>query len=142
VRASVEIAAPPSVVFGVILDCDRAARMSPGVKRCKVVSRAPDGSEVREHTVKWGFFLPAMQSRARLVLRPDREIRFTCIGGDIRACDGYWRLEPIDGGARTRVTYGLWATAPFAVPAGLVSSLMRRTVPQSLVALRRECETP
>lgn len=142
VRASVEIAAPPSVVFGVILDCDRAARMSPGVKRCKVVARAPDGSEVREHTVKWGFFLPAMQSRARLVLRPDREIRFTCIGGDIRACDGYWRLEPIDGGARTRVTYDLWATAPFAVPAGLVSSLMRRTVPQSLVALRRECETP
>ena len=34
----------------------------------------------------------------------------------------------------------LWATAPFAVPAGLVSSMMRRDVPQSLKALRRECE--
>lgn len=140
VRASIEIAAPPSVVYRVILDCDRAARMSPGVKRCKVIAREPDGSEIREHTVKWGFFLPSMQSRARLALRPDREIRFTCIGGDIRACDGFWRLEPLDGGARTRVTYDLWATAPFAVPAALVSGLMRRTVPQSLAALRRECE--
>jgi carbon monoxide dehydrogenase subunit G len=140
VRASIEIDAPPSVVFRVILDCDRAARMSPGVKRCTVITREPDGSEIREHTVKWGFFLPAMQSKARLVLRPDREIRFTCIGGDIRACDGFWRLEPLDGGARTRVIYDLWATAPFAVPAGVISSLMRRTVPQSLTALRRECE--
>lgn len=140
VRASIEIAAPPAVVYGVILDCDRAARMSPGVKRCKVIARAPDGSEIREHTVKWGFFLPALQSRSRLSFQQDREIRFTCIGGDIRACDGFWRLEPLEGGARTRVTYDLWATAPYAAPASLVSSLMRRTVPQSLAALRRECE--
>ncbi|OYX06095.1 MAG: cyclase [Caulobacter vibrioides] len=140
VRASIEIAAPPSVVFRVILDCDRAARMSPGVKRCKVIARDPDGSEIREHTVKWGFFLPAMQSRARVTMRPDREIRFTCIGGDIRACDGFWRLEPLNGGARTRVTYDLWAAGPLAIPAGLISSLMRRTVPPSLAALRRECE--
>lgn len=140
VRASIDIAAPPAVVFNIILDCDRAARMSPGVKRCRVVSRAPDGTEIREHTVKWGFFWPAMRSTSRVTLRPDREIRFTCIGGDIRACEGSWRLDPLDDGRRTRVTYDLWATAPFAVPAGLISAMMRRDVPQSLKALRRECE--
>jgi ribosome-associated toxin RatA of RatAB toxin-antitoxin module len=140
VRASIDIAAPPAVVFRVILDCDRAARMSPGVKSCRVVSRAPDGTEIREHTVKWGFFWPAMHSTSRVTLIPDREIRFTCIGGDIRACEGFWRLEPLDNGQRTRVTYDLWAAAPVAVPAGLVSAMMRRDVPQSLKALRRECE--
>ena len=140
VRASIDIAAPPAVVFGVLLDCGRAARMSPGVKSCRVVSRAPDGTEIREHTVKWGFFLPTLRSLARVTLEPDREIRFTCIDGDIRACEGSWRLEPLDGGLRTHVTYDLWATAPFAVPAGLVSRMMRRDVPSSLRALRRECE--
>jgi len=140
VRASVDIDAPPGVVFRIILDCDRAARMSPGVKSCRVVSRAPDGTEIREHTVKWSFFLPTLRSTSRVTLTPDREIRFTCIGGDIRACDGSWRLEPVDGGARTRVTYDMWATAPFAVPAGMISGMMRRDVPQSLKALRRECE--
>jgi len=140
VRASVDIAAPPSVVFRIILDCDRAARMSPGVKSCRVVSRAPDGTEIREHTVKWGFFLPTMHSTSRVILEPDRLIRFTCIGGDIRACDGSWKLEPLDGGTRTRVTYDMWATSPFAVPAGMISSMMRRDVPSSLKALRRECE--
>ncbi|WP_354068369.1 SRPBCC family protein [Caulobacter sp. 1776] len=140
VRASVDIAAPPAVVFRVILDCDRAARMSPGVKSCRVVSRAPDGTEIREHTVKWGFFLPTLRSTSRVTLEPDREIHFTCIGGDIRACDGSWRLEPLDGGQRTRVIYDMWATSPFAVPAGLISGMMRHDVPQSLRALRRECE--
>ena len=140
VRASVDIAAPPAVVFRIILDCDRAARMSPGVKSCRVVSRAPDGTEIREHTVRWSFFLPTLHSTSRVTLTPDREIRFTCIGGDIRACDGSWKLEPLDGGTRTRVTYDMWATSPFAVPAGMISSMMRRDVPSSLKALRRECE--
>jgi len=140
VRASVDIAAPPDVVFRVILDCDRAARMSPGVKSCRVVSRAPDGTEIREHTVRWSIFLPTMRSTSRVTLEPNREIHFTCIGGDIKACDGSWRLEPLDGGTRTRVTYDMWATSPFAVPAGMISGMMRRDVPNSLKALRRECE--
>ncbi|USQ98659.1 SRPBCC family protein [Caulobacter sp. RL271] len=140
VRASIDIAAPPAVVFKTILDCDRAARMSPGVKSCRVVSRASDGTEIREHAVKWSFLAPTMRSISRVTLQPDREIRFTCIGGDIRACEGFWRLEPLNGGQRTRVTYDLWATAPFAMPAGLISGMMRRNVPQSLKALRRECE--
>lgn len=140
VRASIDIAAPPAVVFEVLLDCGRAARMSPGIKSCRVVSRASDGTEIREHTVKWAFFLPTLRSLARVTLEPDRQIRFTCIGGDIRACEGSWRLEPLDGGQRTRVTYDLWATSPFAVPAGLISGMMRRDVPSSLKALRRECE--
>ncbi|WP_297507258.1 SRPBCC family protein [uncultured Caulobacter sp.] len=140
VRASIDIAAPPAVVFRVILDCDRAARMSPGVKSCRVVSRAPDGSEIREHTVRWAFFLPTLRSTSRVTLTPDREIHFTCIGGDIRACDGSWKLEPLDGGQRTRVTYDLWATAPFAVPSRMISGMMRRDVPSALKALRRECE--
>lgn len=140
VHASVDIAAPPAVVFRVILDCDRAARMSPGVKSCQIISRAPDGTEIREHTVKWGFFLPTLRSTSRVTREPDREIRFTCIGGDIRACEGSWRLEPLDGGARTHVVYDLWATSPFAAPAGLISGMMRHDVPQSLRALRRECE--
>lgn len=141
VRARIEIDAPPAVVFRTILDCGRAARMSPGVKSCRVLSRAPDGTEIREHTVKWSFFLPTLHSTSRVTLEPDRLIRFTCIGGDIRACEGAWRLEPLDGGQRTRVTYDLWATAPFAVPAGVIGGVMRRDVPNALRALRRECET-
>jgi len=141
VRAAIDIPAPVAVVWRTILDCDRAARMTPGVKRCRVLSRAVDGrSERREHLVKWGFFLPTLRSTSRVDLDPERSIRFTCIGGDIRACEGSWTLEPIKSGTATRVTYEMWAAAPFALPAPMLSGLMRRDVPDALRALRRECQ--
>lgn len=141
VKAAIDIPASPAVVWRTILDCDRAARMTPGVKHCKVISRAPDGrSELREHLVKWGFFLPTLRSTSRVEFDPDRTIRFTCVGGDIRACEGAWTLQPIDAGNGTRVTYQMWAAAPFAVPVPVLSGLMRRDVPDALRALRRECE--
>ncbi len=141
VRAAIDIPAPVAVVWRTILDCERAGRMTPGVKACRVISRAPDGrSELREHLVKWGFFLPTVRSISRVELDPDRTIRFTCVGGDIRACEGTWTLQALNGGTTTRVTYELWASAPFALPLPILSGLMRRDVPDALRALRRECE--
>src|SRR5688572_29618118 len=43
VRAMIDIAAPPEAVWRTILDCDRAARMTPSVKRCTVLSRDASG---------------------------------------------------------------------------------------------------
>ena len=53
VRAMIDIAAPPETVWTTILDCDRAARMTPSVKSCRVLSRDAGGRvELREHVVK------------------------------------------------------------------------------------------
>ena len=139
VQARVEIDAPAKVVFRTLLDCARANRILPGVKRCRVISTDADG-ETREHVVKWSFFLPALHSTSRVSLEPDRMIRFICVGGDIRACEGSWRLTPLDGGRRTQVDYEMWATAPFGLPASLIGGMMRRDAPIALEALRRECE--
>ena len=139
VRAMIDIAAPPQAVWTTILDCERAARMTPSVKRCTVVSRdASDRSELREHVVKWSFLLPALHSTSRLTLDPYRRIAFRCVGGDIKDCEGQWLLEPLDGGRATRVIYENRATAPFGLPDGLAAMAMRRDVPAALRALRRE----
>ncbi|SFJ92867.1 SRPBCC family protein [Caulobacter sp. UNC279MFTsu5.1] len=139
VRAMIDIAAPPQVVWATILDCGRAARMTPSVKRCTVLSRDPSGrEELREHVVKWSFLLPALHSTSRLALEPYRRIAFRCEAGDIRDCEGQWLLEPRDGGRGTRVTYENRATAPFGLPDGVTIMAMRRDVPTALRALRRE----
>ncbi|PHY19454.1 SRPBCC family protein [Caulobacter sp. BP25] len=141
VRARTEIAASPEVVYRTLLDCDRAARIMPGVRRCKVVSSGVEG-EIREHVVRFSVFLPPLRSTSRVTLEPNRQIRFTCIKGDIRACDGTWRLTPIDGGRRTQVAYDFWASPPFGLPVDLAGRMMRRDAPAALEALRRECERP
>jgi len=139
VRAMIDIAAPPQVVWTTILDCERAARMTPSVKRCTVLSREAGGRvELREHVVKWSFLLPPLHSTSRLTLEPYRSIAFRCEAGDIKDCEGRWLLEPLDAGKATRVTYENRATAPFGLPNGLTTSAMRRDVPAALRALRRE----
>jgi carbon monoxide dehydrogenase subunit G len=139
VRAMIDIAAPPEAVWAAILDCQRAARMTPSVKRCRVLSQDGSGHvELREHVIKWSFLLPALHSTSRLTLDPFRRVAFRCEGGDIKDCEGQWLLEPLDGGKATRVTYENRATAPFGLPDGLVMMAMRRDVPAALRALRRE----
>jgi carbon monoxide dehydrogenase subunit G len=139
VRAMIDIAAPPHVVWSTILDCERAARMTPSVKSCAVLSRDASGRvEVREHVVKWSFLLPALHSTSRLTLEPYRRIGFRCEAGDIKDCEGQWLLEPLDGGKATRVTYENRASAPFGLPNGMTTMAMRRDVPAALRALRRE----
>ena len=142
VRAMIDIDASPQTVWTAILDCRRAARMTPSVKSCRVLSQDETGRlELREHVVKWSFLLPALHSTSRLTLDPYRRIAFRCEGGDIKDCEGQWLLEPLDGGKATRVTYENRATAPFGLPNGLATMAMRRDVPAALRALRRESET-
>ena len=139
VRAMIDIAAPPDAVWRTILDCERAARMTPSVKRCTVLSRDSSGrGELREHVVKWSFLFPALRSVSRLELDPQRRIAFRCVAGDIKDCEGQWLLEPLDYGKGTRVTYENRAQAPYGMPSGLTVLAMRRDVPAALRALRRE----
>ena len=141
VRAMIDIAAPPDAVWRTILDCDRAARMTPSVKRCTVLSRDASGrTELREHVIKWSFLLPAFHSVSRLELDPHRRIVFRCVDGDIRDCEGQWLLEPLDDGRGTRVTYENRAQAPYGMPPRMTVVAMRRDVPGALRALRRESE--
>ncbi|MDB5431878.1 MAG: cyclase/dehydrase [Caulobacter sp.] len=138
VRAAVDIKAPAAVVWKVMLDCAKAGLMVPSVVSCKVTERDPAGRwDVREHKVKWNLFLPPMRSVFRSDYTPMRRIAFHCTGGDLKSCDGEWRLDPLPGGG-VRVIYENTAQAPFAAPSIIFRVAMRRDVPDALVALRRE----
>jgi hypothetical protein len=139
VRAAVDIRAPLSVIWGLIQDCGRAARMVPSVVSCQVLQRDPGGRwDIREHQVRWNLFMPPMRSVFRSDYTPMRRIGFHCLAtGDLKVCQGEWRLEPLPGGG-VRVIYENSAKAPFAAPAFIFRQAMRRDVPDALVALRRE----
>ena len=139
VRAAVDIKAPASVVWAVILDCARASRMVPSVVSCQVLAKDPAVRwDIREHQVRWSLMVPPMRSVFRSDYTPMKRIAFRCTGtGDLKVCEGEWRLEPLANGG-VRVIYENSAKAPFAAPAFLYREAMRRDVPDALIALRRE----
>lgn len=137
VQAAVDIAAPVETIWATVTDCERAHEMSPNLKSCRVLQRAPDGRwEVREQVTKAGL-LPSLRNVMRADYDRPRSIRFRRTDGDLRILQGEWRLTPRPGGV-VRVTYEATIGAPFKVPGALARMALRREVPVSMQTLRRE----
>lgn len=137
IRAGVDIAAPPAVVWGVIHDCAQASRLMRRLKSCKVLEAAPDGRwDVREHIIQPAV-LPAVRTVVRSEYDPPRAVRFVQVGGDVKGQSGRWRLEALDGGAATRVVYENRIVLGLPIAEPLFRAAIRGEGPTGLANLRR-----
>jgi uncharacterized protein YndB with AHSA1/START domain len=138
VRAAIDIAAPPLVVWSAMTDCDLAPRMVASLKSCRVVARDPAGRwDDREYVSRMGL-LPSLRTQVRDEFDPPRRMTFRRTSGDMKVLDGEWRLISSPDGAGTRVLYENRAAAPFAAPGFIARLIMRNDVPRAMLALRRE----
>jgi ribosome-associated toxin RatA of RatAB toxin-antitoxin module len=140
VSAVVDINAAPQAVWDVMTDCARAAKFVPDLVSCRIVERDPNGAwDVREHIIDWAWFLPNIRNVFRSDYEPPHVLRFKRVDGDMARSEGEWRLEPLNGGAATRVTYTALLSPKSWIPPSMALSSVRSDVPKILKALRREC---
>src|SRR5258708_21447864 len=136
IRAAIDIAAPPEVIWSVMTDCDLAPRMVANLKSCRILDRDPQGGwDVREQISKMTF-VPSVRSVFREDFEPPRRLTFHRTGGDLKVLEGEWLLTP--HGDQTQVTYEARVAAPFSVPGWAARLVLRHDVPMALLALRRE----
>jgi carbon monoxide dehydrogenase subunit G len=136
IRAAIDIAAPPEVIWSVMTDCDLAPKMVANLKSCRILDRDPRGRwDVREQISKMTF-VPSVRSVFREDFEPPNRLTFHQVGGDLKVLEGEWRLTP--HGETTQVTYEAHVAAPFSVPGWLARLALRHDVPMALLALRRE----
>jgi len=139
IHAAIDIAAPPRTVWAVMTDCALARRMIANLVSCKVVGGdQKSGWDVREQITRGNLFIPSIRNVVRADYQPYSLIRFRRVGGDLKAEEGEWRLEPLDGGAGTRVIYVNRVAVNFAAPASLVRAGLKHDTPKVLMSLRRE----
>lgn len=140
IKASIEIAAPRAKVWAIMTDCARALRFVPGLTSCRVLKRDPAGRwDIREHKISWMWFLPDVTSVFRSDYDPPKRLRFHRISGTLKHSEGEWRLDVIDGGRATRVSYDATVSADVPAPKFLVESALKRDIAKVLRGLRREC---
>jgi carbon monoxide dehydrogenase subunit G len=140
IRAQVDIAAPPATVWKVLIDCAEVPHLMVGAKSCRVLQHDPSGRwDVREQ-VSQGALLPAIRTVLRSDYDAPRAVHFHRIDGDLKVLEGDWKLEPLDSGLRTRVSYDSRVTAPFGLPAFLARSVLRKDFPRTMNNLRAACE--
>ena len=142
IQAGIDIDAPASVVWHILVDCDLAPRMVPNLSSCRILERDPLGRfDVREHISKSLFFLPSIRNVFRSDYYPPDGIRIRRAGGDMKVLEGEWSLVSQNNGARTRALYQGRATAPFSVPGPISRLVLRDQIGGGLIALRREAQT-
>lgn len=141
VQAAIDIAAPVSRVWAVMLDCARAPAFVPKLEACRVIEAEPDGSsDLREHRVRFIPLLPRLTLRFRSTYVDQQEIRFMREGGDLAVMEGVWRFEPLDGGRATRLHYDVRLQPRTPLPRGMVRSALARDTPAVLIAVREEAQ--
>jgi len=144
VNAAVRIKAAPEVIWRVLIDCDHAASFIPGVKRCRRVQSAPDGSwEIIEQESKYSWLMPSVTTIVHADYKPPQRIDFKRVSGDLKDEQGSWLLEK-EGHATSdvmTVEYELHVDPGFWVPRVLVRHSMRTELPAALAALRARAES-
>jgi ribosome-associated toxin RatA of RatAB toxin-antitoxin module len=141
ISAVIDIAAPPRCLMAIMRDCESAPNFIEGLQSCRVLSRSADGgSDVREHVVKWLWFLSATRSVFRSEYEGASAIRFQRVSGDLRALDGSWDLLPVRDGRATRLFYRAHVDPGIPLPDAIVRSALEFALPKTLRALRTEGE--
>lgn len=140
IQAAIDIAASPKTVWTVMNDCGDMNRIVLSMTSCRILSGdLRRGWDIREQITKGNFFVPTIRNVIRNDYQPYTLIRFRKAGGDLKAEEGEWRLEPLKGGAATRVVYVNRVAADILAPAALVREGMKRDTAKVLVNLRRVC---
>jgi uncharacterized protein YndB with AHSA1/START domain len=138
-RASMDVQAPPAVVWSILSDCGQARKFMRNLISCRVLQQG-DGWDVREHRSRGWPLRPVMRNVSRITLEPNRRLSFRLVEGDWARSDGEWTLTPIDNGRGTHLTYRINAAIAGGAPAGISRSLLVGSVRGTLAALRREAE--
>lgn len=132
------INASPEDVFGVLTDYDRAGKLFTNLKDCKVTSKEDNVKNVffsvRGIANIWNFdyALAVKETFPRL-------IEWHRISGAFKANEGYWKLEPMEQGRKTMVTYAKFVDGGL-IPQALVNRQLKETIPEIMTNLKRLSE--
>jgi len=141
IAAAIRINAPPESIWSVLTDCEHASAFVPGLKRCRLIEHAADGShDLIEHEVKYSWLMPTIRCVLRANYQRPLRLDFHRIDGDMREEEGSWRLERQAGSRATIVEYRLYVDPGFWIPQALVRHSLRVELPAALAALRSRVE--
>jgi uncharacterized protein YndB with AHSA1/START domain len=141
--AAVTIHAPAAAVWQVITDCEEAPRFMPGMKVCRRLDAAPDGSwENIEREYKYSWLMPAAHDVVRTEYHKPQRIDFQRVSGDFRDQKGAWLLTASADGAATVLEYQFYVELGFWLPRSLIQRSLRSDLPAAMKAVRARAEGP
>lgn len=140
VEAAIRIHASAPEIWPFITECRYAAWLIPGLRRCRTLEAAPDGSWADiEHVIKYSLFAPTMHSVFRAEFHPPYRMDFHRIAGNLKHEVGSWSLLP-SADDTTTVVYRVSLQPGFWIPEFVVRRTLHDQLPAALRSLRKHAQ--
>jgi ribosome-associated toxin RatA of RatAB toxin-antitoxin module len=133
------IKSSPQQVWQVLTDYNSAPKIFPTLKQCQVIADAGNCKRVHYQIHPSGQ-LANFEYDLDVRETPHKRIDWHRVAGDFKEVDGYWKLDPADGGRSTIVTYASHVNGGFFMPQALIKRQTRMDFPQVMTALRTTAE--
>ena len=137
--AKTTIKASPAAVWQVLTDYGNASRVFPQVRRSQVVEDR-GSSKLLKHKVAPSGLPGTYEYVVEVKECPLKSLEWHRKSGSFKEVDGFWKLESIDGGHSTLVTYSAHVEGGLFMPQGLVRHQFTVDMPQVMSALKSQAE--
>lgn len=137
--ARTTIKASPEDVFEILTDYSKVDAIFDNLTRCEVVEDLGSAKRVA-FTAKslgglWKFdYVLELKETAPFLIEWHR------VSGAFKVNEGYWKLEPVQGGKYTQVTYSKFVDGGLLLPQKLVQKELKAVAPAVLKNLRTAAE--
>ncbi|MBA0050292.1 SRPBCC family protein [Streptomyces sp. AJS327] len=139
--SNITIEAAPAAVMGVISDFARYPEWTDEVKEAEVLSEDAEG---RAERVRLLLDAGAIKDEHTLAYEwvGAHEVRWSLVTSQmLRALDGVYRLAPLDGGARTEVTYQLTVDVKIPMLGMIKRKAEKVIIDRALAGLKKRVES-
>jgi len=133
------IKAKPDEVWHVLTDYNNAHRTFPMMKKCQVIEDK-GSTKIMKHVVAPSGLPCSYEYVIELKETDKKSLEWKRLSGSFKEVDGWWRLEPADGGRHTHVTYATYVNGGMFMPQGMIKRQFRSDMPQVMALLTKLAE--
>jgi uncharacterized membrane protein len=126
-------------IWDILVDYHNAPQVFQNLKSCEVVGKKGNAKLVRQvvrtgSPIKFDYTVALTEEKPNL-------ITWRHESGSLEEVTGSWLLEPLDSGAKTKVTYSIFIDGGIFLPPWLLTNQLKGYLPVVLEALRKKAES-
>lgn len=137
--SKVIIKARPEQVWNILTDYTQAPSIFSTLKKCHIVADK-GGTKIVHHVLRPTGLMNTFEYDIEVKEQPHKMVEWHRVSGDFKAVDGFWRLDPVECGRATLVTYASYVNGGLFMPQALIKRQARIDVPQVMASLRDHAE--
>ncbi len=133
------IKAKPEQVWQVLTDYRHAVNIFPLLKKCEVLENR-GSTKIAKHEIAPSGIPDTFEYILEVHETAPKLVEWHRISGDFKEVDGSWKLEPMNNGNFTLVTYASHVTGGFLMPQMIIRRQSHIDMPSTLLALKKHAE--